>query len=287
VSPPETCLLCESPRRRVIFDEHGVPALRCRECRHVYSGWEADPDYPGYWDNKIADPDVAFWRDAHAAMYREFMRRFVVEPKGRLLDVGCGFGFFVEAMAAARPDWDVHGYEISPDATRYARETLGLANIGTGRLEDASFPDESFAIMTLWDVLEHLKQPDSLLATVHRLLEPGGLLFLHTPNAQVQVPKAKLRRLLHGMDPSRPYLEVKDHLHLYAPKTLRRLLERNGFDGVGFVHLPAIQHAEGYPEPIGRWLKNAWAGGVRVLDGLSGGAWNFDALFAVAHRPAA
>jgi hypothetical protein len=75
---------------------------------------------------------------------------------------------------------------------------------------------------------------------------------------------------------------VKDHLHLYSPPTLRRLLERNGFHDIRFLHLPPIQHADGLPAPFGRLVKNAWAGGVRVLHAFSGGAVNLDNLFVAA-----
>jgi len=138
-------------------------------------------------------------------------------------------------------------------------------------------------VVTLWDVFEHLKEPDPLLRHLRDLLTPDGALFFHTPNAQIQVPKAKLKRAAQGMQPGRHYLDPADHLHVYTPRTVRIVLERNGFR-VRFVHLRPIQQAVDLPSPVFRMAKNAWATGVRALDRLTGGTVNLDNLFVIAQR---
>ena len=286
MSARRPCLICGGTEAAAIFEEFGVPVLRCRACGHVFSGWDADPDYAGYWGEAVRDPGARFWRDAHGPMYEDFFRLMVREPKGRLLDVGCGIGFFVAEMQARFPGWESHGYEISPAAVRYGREQLGIANLHAGRVEDAGFPAGSFDLITLWDVLEHLRDPDPLLRHMAGLLAPGGALFLHTPNVRVQVPKAKLRRLLRGMEPGGHYLEAKDHLHLYSPRTLRVLLARNGFGDLRFVHLHPIQGVVGVRATLGRTLKNLWFHAARGLHAATAGALNLDNLFVAARRAA-
>ncbi|HKJ25792.1 MAG TPA: methyltransferase domain-containing protein [Myxococcota bacterium] len=285
MSPPETCLLCGSTRHRAIFNEHGTDVLRCRDCRHVFSAHDADADFAGYW-GEVVKPGEWFWRDAHEAMYEAFFELMVTEPKGRLLDVGCGLGHFVKAMQDRFPIWETWGCEISPVAVRFAADEVGAANVRAGRVEDAGFPPESFDLVTMWDVFEHLKEPERLLRHLRGLLRPGGALFLHTPNAQVQVPKAVVKRWLLGMKTGRHYLVPNDHLHVYTPRTARTLIERNGFE-VRFVHLPPIQEAVDLPGPLFRGLKNAWAASVRGLDRATGGRVNLDNLFVIARRPAA
>jgi SAM-dependent methyltransferase len=169
---------------------------------------------------------------------------------------------------------------------RYGRDELGIANLHAGRVEDARFAPGSFDLVTLWDVLEHLRDPDPLLQHLGKLLAPGGALFLHTPNVRVQVPKARLRRLLRGMEPGGHYLEAKDHLHLYSPRTLRVLLGRNGFARVRFAHLHPIQGVVGVRPTLGRALKNAWFHVARGLHAATAGALNLDNLFVVARRGA-
>jgi 2-polyprenyl-3-methyl-5-hydroxy-6-metoxy-1,4-benzoquinol methylase len=283
VSPPKTCLLCGSARHRAFFNEHGTDVLRCRDCGHVFSAHEADADFDGYW-GEVVQPGEGYWRDAHAAMYEAFFERMVTRPEGRLLDVGCGLGHFVKAMQERFPGWESFGCEISPVAARFAADEVGAANVCAGRVEDAGFAPGRFDLVTMWDVFEHLKEPEPLLGHLHALLRPGGALFLHTPNAQIQVPKAHVKRWIYGMKPGRHYLVPRDHLHVYTPRTARILLERNGFE-VRFVHLPPIQEAVDLPGPLFRAVKNAWAAGVRTLDRATAGRVNLDNLFVVA-RPA-
>ena len=278
------CLICGGSEASPVFDEFGVEVLRCPGCGHVFSSWDADPDYEGYWGEQVRKPGEAFWREAHGAMYEDFFRLLVREPKGRLLDVGCGLGFFVREMQQRFPAWESHGYEISPAAVRYGRETLGIANLHAGRVEDSGFPPASFDLVTLWDVLEHLRDPEPMLGYLRGRLVPGGACFLHTPNVRVQLPKAKLRRRLRGMQPGGHYLEARDHLHLYSPRTLRTLLERNGFAEIRFVHLHPIQNVFGVQARAGRVAKNLWFHAARGLHRLSGGTLNLDNLFAVARR---
>jgi SAM-dependent methyltransferase len=267
----------------VIFVEHGTGVLRCRDCGHVFSAHDADVDFAGYWGEAVK-PSEWFWRDAHEAMYEAFSDLMITEPKGRLLDVGCGLGHFVKVMQTRHPGWETHGCEISPVAARFAADEVGAENVRAGRVEDAGFPPESFDLVTLWDVFEHLKDPEPLLRHLHGLLRPDGALFLHTPNARIQVPKARLKRWIYGMRPGRHYLVPRDHLHVYTPRTARLLLERNGFE-VRFVHLPPIQVALDLPGPLFRAAKNAWSAGVRVLDRATAGRVNLDNLFVVARRP--
>ncbi len=280
------CLLCSRTEHRVAFQEFDVDILRCLHCGHVFSSYDADVHYEGYWGDEIVAPGEFYWDVAHGPMFDEFFRRYAQAPQGRLLDVGCGLGYFVRQATQKLPDWECRGVEISKTATAYAKENLGLSRIDTGLLEEVGYADASFDIVTLWDVLEHLKSPEPLLQEVLRILKPGGLCFMHTPNADLQLPKARLKRLIHGMKPDVHYLEAKDHLHLYTPKTARILLDRIGFSPVEVVHLPPIQSVAGGQGHLGRLLKNLFTQGASLLDRLSGGRLNWDNLFLAARRGA-
>ncbi len=259
-----------------------MDVLRCQECGHVCSSQRGDPDYQAYYRDNPTDWEDPFWWDqAHRGMYDDFCARFLEGRRGRLLDVGCGLGFFVK-RAGACAGWEAVGYEISPDAVRYARERLGLENVCCGRVEGASLPDGSFDLITLWDVIEHLPEPDALLQELARLLAPGGILFLHTPNAAVQLLKARWKMRLLGERPGGHYLEARDHLHLYTMRTLRVLLERNGFGQAEFFHLLPIQSLGGSRRTAPAALKNLWHWGARTVLHLSGGRVNWGNLYCVA-----
>jgi 2-polyprenyl-3-methyl-5-hydroxy-6-metoxy-1,4-benzoquinol methylase len=274
------CLLCGGVLHDSIFNEFGVDILRCRQCRHVFSSFAANPHYDGFWGEEVAQENHLYWNKARAKMHQDFLRRFIAGRSGRLLDMGCGLGFFLKTLTAY-PNWEGYGCEISPAAVHYARETLGLRNVIGGRLEDADFPQGSFDVITIWDVLEHLLQPEPLLRHCHALLREKGICFIRTPNIVVQLLRARLKRLVRGMQLDSPYLMARDHLHHYSMASIRRLLERNGFSRVEFVHLHPIDSVSG---TFVRGIKDLGFEAVRALAAASGGCLNFDNLFVVAYK---
>ena len=286
VEPPRRrCVVCGSAHGDTVFEEFGVDIVECAECRHVYSTWPGGQDYDGYFSGEPIDPEAAqrFWDEQHARMYDDFIRRFLAGRRGRLLDVGCGLGYFVK-RAASVPGWEAFGYEISSQAVAYARETLGLENVFCGRVETSAFAPNSFDVITLWDVIEHIPEPDALLSYLCSLLKQDGLLCMHTPNAVIQVPKARLKRRLRGMQAGMHYLEARDHINIYKVSTLRRVLVRNGFHRVRFIHLRPIEAVADAGGAVARLVKRAWFVAAVALFHVSMGRINVDNLFVVARR---
>lgn len=99
---------------------------------------------------------------------------------GRLLDVGCGCGFFLKL--AQEKGWDAIGVDLNPKAIAYAKERLRI-NALLGDPKDFHFPERSFDLVTLWNVLDHAPDPVDLLLEVHRILKDDGRVFIRTPNA--------------------------------------------------------------------------------------------------------
>ncbi len=188
----KTCILCRNGKNRIIFREYDIDILKCLNCGHVYSSYDAEQHFDGYFGyDEIDNRDQHWWNEAHEKMYREFCERFLKGKIGRLLDVGCGLGYFVK-KAMEYPGWEVCGYEISRSAVNYAKNKLGLSNISQGKVEDSGFQDDYFDIITIWDVIEHIPDPHPVLKYLSNILKQDGILFMHTPNAQIQVPKAKV-----------------------------------------------------------------------------------------------
>lgn len=286
VTPPRRhCVVCGGGRAHVVFEEFGVDIVECVDCAHVYSTWPGGQDYDGYFSAESIDPVAAerFWDAQHARMYDAFIQRYLAGRRGRLLDVGCGLGYFVR-RAGAVPGWEAYGYEISADAVAFARDTLGLTTVSCGKVEASTLMPGSFDVITLWDVIEHIPEPDPLLAYLRSLLTPDGMLCMHTPNALIQIPKARLKRRLHGMVPGRHYLEARDHVNLYRMSTLRRVLRRAGFGQVTFIHLPPIDAVADAGGAVARMLKRAWYLASVALFHASRGRINVDNLFVVARR---
>jgi len=140
----------------------------------------------------------------------------VIAP-GRVLDVGCATGYFLEA--AIERGWDAYGIEINPYAVERAHEHLG-ERVVRGTIEDALFEPSFFDAITMSDVLEHVRGPLATLARVRELLRPGGVVAITTPNIA-----SITARLLRSRWP-----HVKaEHQFYFSPRSLTHLLDMAGF----------------------------------------------------------
>ena len=141
---------------------------------------------------------------------------------GRLLDVGAATGFFVEQARAT--GWEAIGVEPSEWAAAYARNELGV-DVRSGTLESLQFPDETFDVVTMWEVIEHLPDPRTTLGEVRRILRPGGRLVLSTPDAGSLAARLSGRRWLG-------WRKVPEHVFFFDRANLDRLLGQSGFKPV-------------------------------------------------------
>ncbi len=137
--------------------------------------------------------------------------------KPRLLDLGCGNGAYLVQMRAA--GWDVCGLDPDEKAVEMCRK-VGLA-VDQGFLSEARFPEHSFEAITMSHVMEHLHDPGEIVRICLRILKPGGVLWLATPNP-MSIGHARFGRHWFALDPPR-------HLVLFTLESLTALLRRTGF----------------------------------------------------------
>jgi SAM-dependent methyltransferase len=187
--------------------------------------------------------------------------------RGRILDVGSGLGFFIEAMAHA--GFDAYGLEKSAHAARQAQERFG-GNVAVGDAEAGfPFPDAHFTAVTLFDVIEHFHRVDEVLMQCRRVLEPKGKLFVISLNA------GSLARPLLRSNWS--FFLDSTHVTLFSKASLRRTLEDAGFE---IKRLTTMSNfyliGEGNP-----WLKP-----LRRVARIVTTPWLGDSLLAVAERSA-
>jgi 2-polyprenyl-3-methyl-5-hydroxy-6-metoxy-1,4-benzoquinol methylase len=147
---------------------------------------------------------------------------------GRLLDVGCGEGSFLRE--AKKAGWNVSGTEFSAAGAEMAR--MNEVTVFTGELWEARLPSEGFDVATCWHVIEHVADPRRLLLEMQRILVPGGLLVLATPNLHDRL--FRLAYLLARRQQLRLYepQEREVHLFMYSADTLRRLVASTGFTDI-------------------------------------------------------
>jgi SAM-dependent methyltransferase len=147
----------------------------------------------------------------------DLLRRHDVS-KGRVLDVGAGFGFFLGALE--RAGYEGAGLEISPLAAERARQAVRAEIVVQGAEERYPFPDDSFDAVTLLDVIEHLNDYGAALAECRRCLKPGGKLFVITLNAHSLARPLLGRRWAWYQDPT--------HIHMFSGRMLREGIEKAG-----------------------------------------------------------
>jgi 2-polyprenyl-3-methyl-5-hydroxy-6-metoxy-1,4-benzoquinol methylase len=141
--------------------------------------------------------------------------------EGKLLEIGCGHGWLLKLMKDW--GWEVRGVEGNPASAKRGREKFGV-EILEGQLEEQNFPDNSFDVIVMRHVFEHVPDPVKILQECKRLLKPEAVLAIATPNGR-SLGSRWFRRHWRGLTP--PW-----HLHLFNPKSLRILLEKSGYRNI-------------------------------------------------------
>lgn len=182
-----------------------------------------------------------------AALARNLER--LPHPQARLLDVGCGNGNYLEF--ARRAGWQVRGVDFDPQAVAAAKGR-GL-DVLEGTIKALAEERECYDRITLSHILEHVYNPWEVLADCHRLLKPGGVLWLETPNANSS-----------GLGVFGPYwrgLEPPRHLHLFSRKCIQDKMSEIGFSD---IQDRFSSFATGAMWRESRWIV-AKAGGVKTF----------------------
>ena len=218
-APSTVCTLCGNPMRN-LWSCHEHTYFACHKCQFVrvapvppsetlrdYYAGAYEVDREGYLRN--------FRRHGRGDLRR--LERMIAP--GRMLEVGCSWGFFLEA--ARNRGWQVGGVELSDSAAIWAKERLGL-NVTCGTIEDSPFNGEAaFDVVVAWHVIEHVREPMDFLKIARERLRPGGLLALRTPNIR------SLPARINGW--AWQWVGAPAHLSLFSPKSLGLAAERAGF----------------------------------------------------------
>ena len=230
VSALLACPACDGSQFVDRFMMQGYRLKRCEACSLLFLNPQPSPEIlagiysPTYFlgeSNADASLSVSRIKRQTARVYLDQIARYAGASGGTLLEVGCGHGELL-AEAAAR-GYQVRGVEVSPYAAAAANQSLGGDVVMCGELEEAGLADATFDVCVCMDVIEHVRNPVGLLRHMHRVLKPGGVLFLVTPAVD-----SRLARWL-GSD----WFEFKvEHLHYFSRSTIRNVLARTGFKEV-------------------------------------------------------
>lgn len=193
--------------------------VKCKKCGLVYQA-PRDNDVARIYQGVDEDGFyVASKADRLATCERDLSKmEGVVGPSNgrKLIDVGCSYGLFLD-VAKAR-GWSVFGAELSDYQRGEAMKNH--PNICGREIKDCGYAENSFDVMTMFDVVEHLARPSAFLKDAHRIIKPGGYFVACTPNIGSIQSKLSGKYWLNF---------ARMHFYYFTPQTLGAMLERAGF----------------------------------------------------------
>jgi len=262
-SAPEECILCGSSTRELLIEKDSWQVCRCTNCGLGFLDPRPSEDeikilygkeYFSRSYDKGFDPDsVEFKKRLSQETHRiRFFRGF--KKRGRILDIGCGNGYFLAACRAE--GYDVQGLDISDWASEFAVERLGIPVI-TGEIDSVGIPSNSYDIISMWHFLEHTRNPRMTISKVLSWLKSDGILIIDVPN--YESTDARLNRE-EWVGWQLPY-----HLYHFTPESLEMLLDifELRIEKRKTYHSEAIKNRlrEIYvPKPLARLLARMYSG---------------------------
>lgn len=216
------CDICGGSDSVLLFEKEGFKHVRCSGCGLVF----VNPRLRDHLDTQKAEGTGTMGEDRLSGSQIRRLQREVsgLEPfreLNRILEVGAGRGWFLEQ--AKKIGWEAWAVEINSHALTHL-EKKGIDMILPQPAECLDVPQASFDVIRMWDVIEHLESPSKAVSRIRSALRSGGLLRLSTTNF------ASLSRRVNG--PQWVYLNGADHIFLFEPATITRLLQDHGFSRI-------------------------------------------------------
>lgn len=218
---------------KVIDSKDGFDVIECKTCgfKHIipiptpeemaiYYKTEFINKRPKLID-KIKE-DLEWWKMVYKEKY-DFFERYLPKKDRRLLDIGCGLGYFLKVGEGRR--WEVTGVEPSDQSVGYAH-SLGLKILHTSLNDGKVKQHGKFNVVHMHEVMEHLSDPIEALSICYDLLVPGGLLCLVVPN-DYNILQNMLRDKM-GFKPW--WVAPPEHINYFNGDSLQRLVQSKGFE---------------------------------------------------------
>lgn len=230
------CGSCEWRIYGVTVDQDTLHPVQCRcsGCGLIFANpratlEELDTFYESYYAARF--PHYLLTErefDDRVREVRGHLLDVVGERRGKFLEIGFGSGAILRA--AVSMGLDAYGLELSQQAVDVARTQRGLPNTWCSSLENRAFDPAQFDVIYAWHVIEHVADLDAFVTEMHRVLKPGGLLFIGTECGTHTVATTLFRAWsrLRGTVPRT--ITATEHTFVFSPHSLRNILERRGFE---------------------------------------------------------
>ena len=249
----ESCSICDGQGFELVSESlrdgsTDPKVYRCNDCSHVQllPRPSAEQDQAYYDRNGQARAireriDLTWERDAFAI---DVTRRAdtvmdLLPPTRSLLDVGTGYGFFLDTMA--KRGYSVRGIEIGVERRHMAHQVTNAPIDATNLVSDEPRPEQVSDVVTLFHVLEHVADPVAFARSLKKLVRPGGALVCEVPNVD--------DLLLDTCADYRRFYWIRAHLSYFSESILKRVLHGAGFSDV------AVTFVQRYGiENLSHWL---------------------------------
>ncbi len=242
---PIACPICGAEDPPFFYMENGYDYYKCFRCSllFLYPLPTAENLHDHYQEYLPLDPQlVADWgyeMEPVISSSAQFLNDQFDRP-GRLLDIGCGYGFFIDAMH--KSGWQVEGIELSKPAAEIARSKK-CGTIHSRAVEEMG-DMAAFDVITMFYVIEHVADPIAILQAIRKLLKPNGMLVLRYPNTSplLSFSKPLARKLTLMQAPS--------HLYDYDGDSMEQIMATAGFQSMQTT----IDSNTRSPHPVKRFI---------------------------------
>ncbi|MBN3038402.1 MAG: methyltransferase domain-containing protein [Candidatus Omnitrophica bacterium] len=221
----QNCNCCGSDKFSLLLTKDSFSIVKCKNCGLVFSeSFPSQEELSSLYSKEFFTDQTRlqyYIADEGTNIIKAQSKLKTVvgyKKDGRLLDVGCAFGTFLKLMK--ENGWETWGSEISGYAADYSRKSTG-SKIISGDFLNADFSQEHFDVVTMWDYIEHVKDPYSNLKKAEQLLKNGGFLFISTVDIGSLFAKILGKRW--------KLIKPKLHLYYFDQKSIFGLLKKAGF----------------------------------------------------------
>jgi 2-polyprenyl-3-methyl-5-hydroxy-6-metoxy-1,4-benzoquinol methylase len=260
-----SCPVCGGANLKSIWVVNGYSIAKCRTCSLVFvQNQVTTEELNAHYSSAVDDAhEDHVYEEANAECLNYYylklgnlIRSRFPQP-GKLLDVGCSRGWFLDVMR----NWECHGNEIVTSDALAAREHHG-DRIVMGAFEDYPMRENYFDVITMQDVFDHMRDPMQALEKCYRMLRPGGLIVIKVHNISCLYAKVTGRNFYAVIPPS--------HLFYYNASTLDRALSKSGFQVAESKFIGHLLKVNTIFFRLSRDNVNSWA--YRIYRALNGTA---------------
>lgn len=212
------CLICQSKNLVSLSGYEAAYLVKCDQCSFVFAKQiPTAQELNDHYSKTYTRED--FLSPITVKRYHELLDKFEPFRKtNKLLDVGCGVGYFLEV--ARERGWEVYGTEFTDESMRINSDKGFKMN--QGPLKASNYDAQSFDVVTSFEVIEHINNPDEEMNQVKTILRSGGLFYCTTPNFN-SVSRHQLKGQWN-------VIVYPEHLSYYTPKSMNYLMKQHGFN---------------------------------------------------------